>query len=292
MHEVAVVCLHDWQVFSRSGSYRFKFGGVGSSPGRLLHPAGVCCDRHGNMFVADRDNCRVQLFNKVGGFIGVIIDDTSATTSGGKDIRPLDVAITSQSRLVVLLTGIEGVDSVEVHIYEVLCSLPPPEVRSVQQIIATIRSLGNSSANSHASRLRLGSGRRDTRLEQADDKTHGTTSQICVIAWRRTGLCRDNELSAWISLATDSRAWSLAIHCSHSSSSKNGFLQVIIRNSRVTRIGCPQSVKCSTCDSCYSCSLIYDSVFFDWKLSQQVDLIRNCQQTFQAEDELFLSEMS
>jgi len=41
-------------------------GGVGSEAGKLLHPAGVCTDKYGNVFVADRDNHRVQMFDQSG----------------------------------------------------------------------------------------------------------------------------------------------------------------------------------------------------------------------------------
>ena len=185
-----------------NGDFRFKFGGVGRDPGRLLHPAGVCADRHGNLFVADRDNHRIQMFDGIGRFIGIVIDDTSATTSGRLDIRPLDVAVTSQTRLVVLLTGIEGVDCVEVRVYEVRCSLPPPEVRSVEQIVATIRSLSNDPttptpsdkglrqrlANKMNGRKKLpdlveGRNSSEVRgLETTAGKDPNTKSQVCTVS--------------------------------------------------------------------------------------------------------------
>jgi len=131
------------QVFSLGGDFRLKIGGVGRDAGRLLHPAGLCTDKFGNVFVADRDNHRVQMFDKSGKFIAAVLPDT-CSASTGRDVRPLDVAVTSQTRLAVLLTGVEGVDFAEVHLYQLRCSLPPPEVRSVPQILSTIRALRRS----------------------------------------------------------------------------------------------------------------------------------------------------
>ena len=131
------------QVFSLGGDFRLKIGGVGRDAGRFLHPAGLCADKFGNVFVADRDNHRVQMFDKSGKFIAAVLPDT-CSVSAGRDVRPLDVAVTSRTRLAVLLTGVEGVDFAEVHLYQLRCSLPPPEVRSVNQILSTIRALRRS----------------------------------------------------------------------------------------------------------------------------------------------------
>jgi len=61
-----------------------------------------------------------------GKHIAAVLPDTS---SSGRDVRPLDVTVTSQTtRLVVLLTGVEGVEFTEVHVYQLRCSLPPAEV--------------------------------------------------------------------------------------------------------------------------------------------------------------------
>lgn len=53
-------------MFTLGGKFRLKMGGVGRGTGTLLHPAGVCTDKYGNVFVADRDNHRVQMFDKSG----------------------------------------------------------------------------------------------------------------------------------------------------------------------------------------------------------------------------------
>jgi len=163
----------------------------------------VCTDKFGNVFVADRDNHRVQMFDKSGKYIAAVLADTCAT-SAGRDVRPIDVAVTSQTRLVVLLTGVEGVDFAELHVYQLRCTLPPPEVRSVQQILSTIRVLRRSNSTptttavsdndddeSHSRRkvrFKLTQSRRasaeDCRARSTDNGHLGTTrhnSQVCVI---------------------------------------------------------------------------------------------------------------
>ena len=183
-----------------------KIGSVGRDAGRFLHPAGVCTDKFGNMFVADRDNHRVQMFDKAGKYIAAVLQDT-CSTSAGRDVRPLDVTMTSQTRLTVLLTGVEGIDFAEVHIYQLRCTLPPPEVRSIQDILSTIRALRRSdptptapiiSASSdddyedrHSSkkvRFRLPESHRPRRDSSAgaistseDNDDRETNSQVCVI---------------------------------------------------------------------------------------------------------------
>jgi len=135
------------QVFSLSGSFRRKMGGAGRDPGRLLHPAGVAADRHGNVFVADRDNRRVAMFDRAGRHIAAVLAPpppagTCSGGGGGGDVRPVDVAVTAQTRLVVLVAGVEGADApAEVRVYRLRCSLPPPDVRSVPEILSTVRAL-------------------------------------------------------------------------------------------------------------------------------------------------------
>jgi len=142
-----------------------KIGGVGHDEGRFVHPAGVCADKFGNVFVADRDNHRVQMFDKSGKYLAAVLHDT-CSLSVGRDVRPLDVTVTSQTRLVVLLTGVEGVDFVEVHVYQLRCSLPPAEVRSVEQILSTIRALRLSS--DHTPTAPIASGEDDDEDDDTD----------------------------------------------------------------------------------------------------------------------------
>ena len=129
---------HCIKAFTIGGRFRFRFGGVGKDAGRFVHPMGVCVDQFENIFVADRDNHRVQMFDRRGEHVSVVLEQT---TIDGWDIRPQDIAVTPLSHLAVLLKGIEGVDFAEVRIYQLSCSLPPPEVRNLEEVIASIRAV-------------------------------------------------------------------------------------------------------------------------------------------------------
>lgn len=76
----------------------FSFGSEGEMDGQLCRPWGVCCDRVGNIIVADRSNNRVQVFHPNGVFsrkFGI-----QGTAPGHFD-RPAGVAIDPQNRIVV-----------------------------------------------------------------------------------------------------------------------------------------------------------------------------------------------
>lgn len=54
---------HRIQVFSSKGEYLYYFGGRGSETGRFIGPADISIDPENNcLYVADRGNCRVQVF--------------------------------------------------------------------------------------------------------------------------------------------------------------------------------------------------------------------------------------
>lgn len=55
--------------FSASGQYLFEWGTKGSDPGEFHIPHGICLDEKGNVYVADRENKRVQVFDSIGKFI-------------------------------------------------------------------------------------------------------------------------------------------------------------------------------------------------------------------------------
>jgi DNA-binding beta-propeller fold protein YncE len=57
------------QVFSSKGKYLSSFGSTGTLESQFDRPAGVTIDNNGNVFVADRDNRRVQKFDKNGTFL-------------------------------------------------------------------------------------------------------------------------------------------------------------------------------------------------------------------------------
>ena len=122
---------HCIKMFDFKGKLKLQFGSMGKELGQLMHPVGICCDKYGNTFVADRDNHRVQMFNIHGSYFATILSDTC---SEGHDVRPQDVAITTNGHLVVLLTGIEGVDFAQVHIYQYGPSRLRRQGRKVTQV--------------------------------------------------------------------------------------------------------------------------------------------------------------
>lgn len=54
--------------FSPSGKYLFKWGKKGDGPGEFDIPHGIDLDEKGNVYVADRENQRIQVFDPNGKF--------------------------------------------------------------------------------------------------------------------------------------------------------------------------------------------------------------------------------
>ena len=55
--------------FSRAGEHLFSWGDYGTTPGRFNLPHSIATDRTGRLYVADRENHRLQLFDKAGTFL-------------------------------------------------------------------------------------------------------------------------------------------------------------------------------------------------------------------------------
>lgn len=55
--------------FSATGTYLFEWGRKGDNPGEFNIPHGITLDSAGNVYVADRENNRVQVFDPNGKFI-------------------------------------------------------------------------------------------------------------------------------------------------------------------------------------------------------------------------------
>lgn len=62
---------HKVKVFSSYGKLLRDFGGRGAGEGQFAYPNGVAVDKEGNIYVADSNNGRVQLFDEYGGFVKV-----------------------------------------------------------------------------------------------------------------------------------------------------------------------------------------------------------------------------
>jgi DNA-binding beta-propeller fold protein YncE len=57
--------------FDRDGKYVKEWGELGHKPGQFSIPHAIALDSHGRLYVADRNNVRVQVFNQDGKFLAV-----------------------------------------------------------------------------------------------------------------------------------------------------------------------------------------------------------------------------
>ncbi len=55
--------------FSADGKYQFEWGRKGGGPGEFVIPHGIAIDAAGNVYVADRQNDRIQIFTPDGKFL-------------------------------------------------------------------------------------------------------------------------------------------------------------------------------------------------------------------------------
>lgn len=63
--------------FSKEGKYIFEWGKKGNKPGEFNTPHGIDLDLQGNIYVADRDNNRIQKFDNNGIFLKEWKNDTA-----------------------------------------------------------------------------------------------------------------------------------------------------------------------------------------------------------------------
>lgn len=81
--------------FSPDGRLLLSWGEPGTRPGQFRIPHGIAVDRHGTVFVADRENSRIQLFSADGKFL----DERSGIA------RPCQVAFDAADNLFVAELG-------------------------------------------------------------------------------------------------------------------------------------------------------------------------------------------
>lgn len=55
--------------YDAEGNYIMHWGGLGSEPGQFRTPHGLAWDSRGRLFVADRGNVRIQIFDQEGNFL-------------------------------------------------------------------------------------------------------------------------------------------------------------------------------------------------------------------------------
>jgi peptidylamidoglycolate lyase len=79
--------------FSATGEYQFEWGRRGAGPGEFDLPHAIDVDAGGRVYVADRSNARVQVFDHAGNFL--------AQWRGAELGRPYSVAISGDRAVVV-----------------------------------------------------------------------------------------------------------------------------------------------------------------------------------------------
>ncbi len=55
-------------VFGRDGKFLSRIGGVGSGPGEFISPNKIALDEKGNLYVEDRGNRRINVYDSEGRF--------------------------------------------------------------------------------------------------------------------------------------------------------------------------------------------------------------------------------
>jgi peptidylamidoglycolate lyase len=83
--------------FSAAGEFQFEWGSKGGGRGEFDLPHGIALDHEGRVYVADRSNARVQVFDSQGGFL---------SEWKGDDLgRPYSVAIGPNAKAYVIDGG-------------------------------------------------------------------------------------------------------------------------------------------------------------------------------------------
>lgn len=83
--------------FDAAGKYEFEWGGKGTEAGKFNLPHGVAVDRGGRVFVCDRTNSRLQVFNPYGKFL--------AEWKGPEIGRPYGVSVAADGHIFLIDGG-------------------------------------------------------------------------------------------------------------------------------------------------------------------------------------------
>lgn len=88
-----------------------EIGGLGCDLPDLCYPHGVCVDSQDNIYIADTGNFRVLVYDREGTFLCCPV---SETWNYGRDVKPTNVAVMRDGRLLVAMQGREYC---QVHVY-------------------------------------------------------------------------------------------------------------------------------------------------------------------------------
>jgi peptidylamidoglycolate lyase len=83
--------------FSSDGGFQFQWGSKGSRRGQFDLPHGIAVDDNGRVYVADRSNARVQIFNRDGSYV--------SEWTGPKIGRPYGIAIGPDKKAYIIDGG-------------------------------------------------------------------------------------------------------------------------------------------------------------------------------------------
>jgi len=83
--------------FDAAGRYQFEWGGKGAEPGKFNLPHGIAVDAKGRVFVCDRSNSRLQVFDALGKFL--------AEWKGSEIGRPYGVSVAGDGHVFLIDGG-------------------------------------------------------------------------------------------------------------------------------------------------------------------------------------------
>lgn len=89
--------MHRVLKFDSKGKLLMSFGKQGFKPGEFSYPNGIAVDKAGNIYVADSDNARVQIFNKKGKLVR-----TFSGTGGSALTHPLAIDVSRNNEIHVV----------------------------------------------------------------------------------------------------------------------------------------------------------------------------------------------
>jgi peptidylamidoglycolate lyase len=84
--------------FDTAGRFEFEWGGKGAEPGKFNLPHGVAVDERGRVFVCDRSNARLQVFDARGKFL--------AEWKGPAIGRPYGVSVAADGHVFIIDGGV------------------------------------------------------------------------------------------------------------------------------------------------------------------------------------------